>query len=48
MKNGIKMTDRKQKVNQFNNYFATVAQNVTKEIGETNKYLKNPNEQYVP
>ena len=34
--------------NQFNNYLVTVAEKLTKKIGETNNkyqdYLKNPNE----
>ena len=34
--------------NQFNNYFVTVAEKLTKTIGQTNNiyqdYLKNPNE----
>ena len=35
-KNGIIITDPKQVVNQFNNYFVTVAEKLTKKIGQTN------------
>ena len=46
--NGIIITNPKQAANQFNNYFVTVAEKLTKKIGGTNKkyqdYLKNPNE----
>ena len=49
--NGIIITDPKQVANQFNNYFVTVAEKLTKKIGQTNnKYqdcLKNPNEHSI-
>ena len=46
--NGILITDPEQVANQFNSYFVTVAEKLTKKIGQTNnKYqdlnLKNPN-----
>ena len=45
--NGI-ITDPKQLANQFNNYFVTVPEKITKKIGQTNNkyqdYLKDPNE----
>ena len=43
--NGIIITNPKQISHQFNNYFVTVAEKLTKQIGQTNKYqdyLKNP------
>ena len=46
--NGIIITNPKQISHQFNNYFVTVAEKLTKQIGQTNNkyqdYLKNPNE----
>ena len=36
-KNGITIADPKQVANPFNNYFVTVPEKLTKEIGEANK-----------
>ena len=44
--NGTIITDPKQVANQFNNYFVTVVETLTKKIGQGNNkyqdYLKNP------
>ena len=46
--NGAIITHQQVVVNKFNEYYINVAQNLLKEIGETNNefqdYLKNPNE----
>ena len=46
--NGQTVFNHKLVVNKFNNYFINVAQNLLKELGDTNNqfqdYLKNPNE----
>ena len=45
---GVMITNQKAISNRFNNYYINVAQNLIKEMGETNTefqdYLKNPNE----
>ena len=45
---GVMITNQKTISNKFNNYYINVAQNLIKEMGESNTefqdYLKNPNE----